>query len=167
MKRAFWPLAACLTLAACGGDSSLNPFRWGGGGGSAQRGPETLAPEGGYTNLDASRMPVAQVLSARWEPLVEGRLLVVTAMAPTKGWWNVDLVTVTPMPRGRVRPDPDGVLRLMLVGTPPPPDSAAARTPAQPGADTVTAAFPISHAALDRIGSVVVQAGENAITLGR
>jgi len=168
MNRVFWPLAACLMLAGCGGgDSSLNPLRWFGGGKTAARANDTLAPKGGYETTRANRLPVAQVLTARWEQMVEGRLLVVTAMAPTKGWWDVELVTSTPMPEGRVRPDPDGVLRLQLVGAPPLPGSAAAAMPAQPGVDTLTVAFPISNAALDRIDSVLVQAGQNAVTLRR
>ncbi|SHL92732.1 hypothetical protein SAMN05444389_102190 [Paracoccus solventivorans] len=168
MNRVFWPLAACLMLAGCGGgDSSLNPLRWFGGGKAAPRATDSLAPKGGYEGTEANRLPVAQVLTARWEPTVEGRLLVVTALAPTKGWWDVELVTATPMPEGRVRPDADGVLRLQLVGAPPAPGSAAAAMPAQQGADTLTVAFPISRAALGRIDSVLVQAGQNAVTLRR
>lgn len=164
MNRALWPIAACLILSACG-DSSLNPLRWFGGE-RAPRGPETLAPARGYPDLSDARAPVAQVLSARWEPTVEGRLLVVTALAPTKGWWDVALATETPQPAGRVRPDADGVLRLRLVGVPPPVDSAAARMPAQPGVDTLTVAFPLSSTALRDIGSVTVTGGTNAISLG-
>ncbi|MCG2921828.1 hypothetical protein KZ305_27465, partial [Escherichia coli] len=84
-----WPLAACLMLAACG-DSSLNPRRWFGGD-PAPRGPQTLAPEGGYTVAEDARQPAAQLLSARWEQTLEGRLLVVTAIPPTKGWWDLAL----------------------------------------------------------------------------
>lgn len=164
MNRALWTIAACLVLSACG-DSSLNPTRWFGGE-RTPRAPETLAPPKGYQIRDDTRLPVAQVLSARWEPTVEGRLLVVTAIAPTKGWWDVALVAQTPQPAGRVRPDADGVLRLRLVGSPPPPDSPAARMPAQPGTDTLTVAFPISSPALRDIGSVTVTGGANAISLG-
>lgn len=164
MNRALWPIAACLILSACG-DSSLNPTRWFGAE-RAPRGPETLAPPKGYQEKADARLPVAQVLSARWEPTVEGRLLVVTALAPTKGWWDVALVTETPQPGGRVRPDADGVLRLRLVGAPPPAGSAAARMPAQPGVDTLTVAFPLGSTALRDIGSVTVAGGANAISLG-
>ena len=117
-----------------------------GAGAGGQRGPQTLEPKGGYARTD-QRLAVPQVLSARWEPTVEGRLLVVTAIAPTKGWWDVALVTETPQPEGRVRPDADGVLRLRLVGSPPLTDDRSARLPAQPGPDTITVAFPISAAA--------------------
>lgn len=164
MKRAFWPIAACLILAGCG-DSSLNPTRWFGGE-RAPRGPETLTPADGYGNQDEMRPPVGQVISARWEPTLEGRLLVVTAIMPTKGWWNLELVTEVPYPGGKVRPDPDLVLRLRLVGVAPPLDSQAARIPAQPGPDTVTVALPLSASTLSRMDSVVVTGAANAISLG-
>ncbi|MBB1490834.1 hypothetical protein H5394_06630 [Paracoccus sp. MC1862] len=157
-------MAACLMLAGCG-DSSLNPMRWFGGE-RAPRAAQTLAPEGGYDTRNDDRLPMGQVLSARWEQTLEGRLLVVTAMPPTKGWWNVELVTETPRPADRVLPDPDGVLRLRLVGAPPPADSTAARMPAQPGSDTLTIALPLSSPVLSRMHSVVVAGAANAISLG-
>ena len=163
MNRALWPIAACLVLSACG-DSRFNPTRWFGG----ERAPrvETLAPPKGYQEKPDSRLPVAQVLSAKWEQTVEGRLLVVTAIAPTKGWWDVALVPETPQPADRIRPDADGVLRLRLVGAPPAADSTTARMPAQPGVDTLTVAFPLSSTALRDIGTVVVTGGTNAVSLG-
>lgn len=164
MNRALWPMTVCLMLAGCG-DSSLNPMRWFGGE-RAPRGPQTLTPEGGYDTRDDSRLPVPQVLSARWERTLEGRLLVVTAMPPTKGWWNVELVSETPRPAGRVLPDPDGVLRLRLVGAPPAEDAPAARMAAQPGPDTLTVALPISSSVLSQMDSVIVTGAANAISLG-
>lgn len=164
MKRVAWPIAICLVLSACG-DSSMNPRRWFGGE-PAPRGPATLTPEKGYTQAADERLPVAQILSARWEPTLEGRLLVVTALAPTQGWWDVALVTQTPQASGELRPDPDGVLRLRLVGAPPPQDSPSARTPVQPEVDTLTVALPLSHRALSEMASVEVAGGANAISLG-
>lgn len=164
MIRPLTLLFLCAVLAGCGGrDSSLNPMRWFGGGGGP-KGPSTLDPKGGYKDESFSRSPVPQVVSARWEKTIEGRLLIVTAMAPTKGWYDVELITDTPQPEGRVRPGPDGVLRLRLVGSPPPADSPAARMPAT-AADTITVAFPISNTALLSIGSVSVAAGMNGIDL--
>ena len=124
MNRPLSMLCLCAVLAGCsGGGSGLNPMRWFGGG--APKKPQSLEPKGGYQTADDSRLPVPQILSARWEPTTEGRLLVVTAIAPTKGWWNVEMVTQTPQPTGRIRPDADGILRLRLLGLPPPPASAA------------------------------------------
>lgn len=165
MIRSLLILSLCAVLAGCGdGGSSLNPMRWFGGGG-APRQPQTLAPKGGYRVAVDSRLPFPQILSARWEPTTEGRLLVVTAIAPTKGWWNVALLTQTPQPAGRLRPDADGVLRLRLVGSPPPAGSAEARTPARPGVDTVTLAFPVSNAALGLMDQVTIAAANNAVSL--
>lgn len=160
-------IVATLTLAACGDRGvSLNPFRWFGGG--AARGPETLTPEGGY-DLAARdpRQLMSSITSARWEPLGEGRLLVVTGLAPTKGWWDPELVTKTPMPAGRIRADADGVLRLRFVAFPPPPDSPDARRPANPQVDTITTAMTISTPALRGIDQVVIQGAGNVITLRR
>mgnify|MGYP006873877705 FL=1 len=44
-------------------------------------------------------------------------------------------------------------------------DPPAARMPAQPGADTLTVAFPLSNAALEWIDSVTISAGLNGISL--
>lgn len=160
-------IAATLTLSACGGEGigRLNPFRWFGG---SPRGPETLTPEGGY-DLAARdpRQLVGSITSVRWEPLGEGRLLVVTGLAPTKGWWDPELVTETPAPAGRIRADADGVLRLRFVAFPPPPESPDARRVANAEVDTITAALTISTAALRGIERVVVQGAGNAVTLDR
>lgn len=164
MNRPLSMLCLCAVLAGCSsGGSGLNPMRWFGGG--APKKPQSLEPKGGYQTADDSRLPVPQILSARWEPTTEGRLLVVTAIAPTKGWWNVEMVTQTPQPTGRIRPDADGILRLRLVGLPPPPASAAAREIARPETDTLTVAFPISNAALGTMDQVTVSAANNAVSL--
>lgn len=165
MIRPLMLLPLCAVLAGCG-DSSMNPMRWFGGG-ERDRGPATLEPRGGYVDQVQGRLPVPQILSARWEKTVEGRLLIVTAIAPTKGWHHVALITEAAQPEGRVRPGPDGVLRLRLVGSPPPQDSDAARLPANPATDTLTVAFPISSTALLDIDSVTVAAAMNSISVKR
>ena len=163
--RTFGALAcAMLVLAGCGrmGDSNWNPMRWFGG--SSQ--PQTLAPEGGYpTQVDDGRVLLAQVTSAKWDPLYEGRLLTVTGLAASKGWWNVALVTEVPMPSGRIRPDENGVLRLRLVGKPPLPDTFAAANPPNPASDPITAALTIPNTVLPSLRQVVVSGAGNAITL--
>ncbi|ARJ68545.1 hypothetical protein [Paracoccus contaminans] len=164
MNRPVSMLCLCAVLAGCsGGGSGLNPMRWFGGG--APKKPQSLEPKGGYRTVDDKRLPVPQILSARWEPTTEGRLLVVTAIAPTKGWWNVEMITQTPQPTGRTRPDADGILRLRLVGLPPPPGSPAAREIARPETDMLTVAFPISNAALATMDQVTVSAANNAVSL--
>lgn len=163
--RTFGALAcAMLVLAGCGrmGDSSLNPLRWFGGSSK----PQTLDPKGGYpAAVNDGRVPLAQVTGARWDPMYEGRLLVVTGLAASKGWWDVALVTEVPMPSGRIRPDENGVLRLRLVGKPPPPDTFAAANPANPVSDTITTALTIPNAVLPGLREVVISGASNAVTL--
>ncbi|HWL59069.1 MAG TPA: hypothetical protein VNQ78_20655 [Paracoccus sp. (in: a-proteobacteria)] len=159
---------AMLVLAGCGrfggdSDSSWNPFRWFGGGSNQ---PTTLEPEGGYpTTTTDGRLGLAHITAARWEPLYEGRLLVVDAIPATKGWWNVALVTEVPMPRGRVRADATGTLRLRLVGNPPAKGTAAASSPANPTSDTITTAMTISNEALAGVDEVIITGGGNSVTL--
>lgn len=87
-------LGAVLAATGCsrfGSDSGLNPFGWMGGG-SQQ--PTTLEPKGGWkTEQQDGRQLVPQILSAGFQPLTEGKLLVVRAFAPVKGWWGVELVS--------------------------------------------------------------------------
>ncbi|WP_313350941.1 hypothetical protein [Paracoccus sp. (in: a-proteobacteria)] len=159
---------AMLVLAGCGrmGDSSLNPFRWFGGSRAAQQ--QTLEPKGGYPIVaQDGRFALAQVTSAKWEPLYEGRMLVVTGLAGSKGWWDVALVTEVPMPKGRIRPDENGVLRLRLVGKPPLPDTFAAANPPSPASDMVTVALTIPNAAVTELREVVITSATNIITLRR
>lgn len=169
MKNLTAPLLiVTLAVAGCGrGDSSLNPFRWFGGGGGGPR-VTTLEPDGGYRNVAAESRPgIAQVTGASWQPLSEGRLLVVTGMTPTKGYWRASLVAETPDPTGRLRPDADGVLRLRMVAEPPPPGSVAARQPAAPPVDTITTAVAISNTTLTGLRQVVISGANNTITLSR
>lgn len=159
-------LGCALLAAGCGrfSDSGLNPFGWFGG--SNQ--PTTLAPEGGYpTTSTDGRIGLAQVTGAKWDPLYEGRLLVVTGLPATKGWWKVALVTEVPMPPGRIAPDENGVLRLRLVGHPPATDSAEARMAPNPASDTVTVAMTLSNETLAKIREVVITGANNAVTLRR
>lgn len=162
-----------VTLAACGGGggsagsagSSLNPFRWFGGGNNQ---PATLAPEGGYpTQSSDNRAQISRVTGARWEPLYEGRLLVVTGLPATKGWWAAELITEVPMPEGRVRGDAFGVLRLRLVGLPPLENTFPASVAAQPGLDEISVAMTLSNEALATISEVVITGGTNSVTLRR
>ncbi|MBC9245976.1 hypothetical protein H4P12_04430 [Paracoccus sp. 11-3] len=160
-------LIAALTLAGCGGrfsDSGWNPLAWGSGG---SRGPSTLEPEGGYEASGDLRPAIAQITSARWEPLNEGRLLVVTGLAPTKGYSSVALITTRAQPSGRISPDADGVLRLRLVGVPPLPESPQARMAANPVTDTITASMSLSHIQLAPISAVEITGASNVVTIRR
>lgn len=162
LKQTTLSLAALAFLAGCG-DSSLNPTRWFGG--PRDTGPTTLDPKGGYGPSDA-RMAFGQIVATKWEPTNEGRLLVVTAMPPTQGYWNVALIPEVAQPEGRLATDADGVLRLRLVGNPPPRDSVEARRPARQG-DLITAAISVPNGALSRMSQVVVSGAQNAVTVRR
>lgn len=159
-------LMVILLMAGCGGrfsDSGLNPLRWFG----PEAPPATLAPEAGYAQSGDLRPGIPQITGARWEPTNEGRLLVVTAMAPTKGYSSVALITARPQPAGRISPDADGVLRLRMVGVPPAPDNPAAALPARVETDQITAALPLSSVQLARIGAVEITGAGNIVTLRR
>ena len=170
MNRTITPLVltSLLALSACGGrfsDSGFNPLGWLGGGGGRIT---SLEPEGGYAAAIADpRAGIAQITSARWEPLNEGRLLVVSGMAPTKGYWSAELVSETPDPTGRLRPGADGVLRLRFVAVPPPADSTAARSPASPDVDEISAAVTLSNATLAGLSEVVVTSAGNVVSIRR
>lgn len=155
-------LAASLAVSGC--SSRLNPINWFDRTPST---PTTLEPRGGYAASDDSRQAIPQIISAKWEPLNEGRLLVVTGVTPTKGWWDAALIPETPQAAGRLRPDADGVLRLRFVANPPLPDSPDARLPANPAVDSITAAVALSNLRLSGITQVIVTSGSNAVSLRR
>ena len=90
-----------------------------------------------------------------------------TAVPATQGWWDVALVTEMRMPPGRIQPDQDGVLRLRLVGHPPPQGSAASQRAANPASDSVTAALTLSNEALADIREVIITGAGNAVSLRR
>lgn len=167
MNRLTAPLLmSALLLSGCGGrlgDSSLNPFRWFGGGTP----PQSLEPEQGYGRAADARPGIPVITGAAWQPTNEGRLLVVTAMTPTKGYSGVALETARPQPAGRISPDADGVLRLRMVGQPPAADSPAARLPARPETDLITAALSLSAVQLSRISAVEISGAANQVTLRR
>lgn len=161
-------LVFVLLLSGCGGrgsDSGLNPFGWFGGGGNREQ-PVSLIPDDGtiVTNLP---LGIPQIASARWEPLNEGRLLVATGLAPTKGYHDARLVPMRPQPSDRLSPDPDGVLRLRFAAQPPAPDSQAARLPANPAVDSITVALAISNVELARISRVEISGATNIVSLNR
>ncbi|UXU74627.1 MULTISPECIES: hypothetical protein [unclassified Paracoccus (in: a-proteobacteria)] len=167
MGKRTWGALACMLLvvAGCGrfGDSSLNPLRWMG---SAQ--PASIEPKGGYpTERADGRLPLSRITAARWEPLYEGRLLVVEGLGASKGWWDARLQTETPMPAGRLSPDENGVLRLLLVGKPPQANTFEAANPPNPVTDRITVGLPVPNAVLDNLREVVITSAGNSVTLRR
>lgn len=157
-------LALVATLAVSGCSSRLNPMNWFDTTPSA---PATLEPRGGYGAAEDARQPIPRLLSARWEPTSDGRLLVVTGMGPTKGWWDAALIPEVPQAAGRLRPDESGVLRLRFVANPPLPESPDARLPADPAVNSITAAVALSALRLNGITEVVITGGANGLSLRR
>lgn len=160
-------LAFSLLLSGCGsfsGDSGLNPLGWFGGGDRA----DTLAPKGGYpTVAEDSRQPIAHISNATMKDVPDGKLLVVTGMAPTKGWWDAELIPETQEVAGRLRGDADGILRLRFVARPPYSDSVDARTPANPNVDMITTAIPISAITLTSLRGITVSGATQVINIKR
>lgn len=164
MTRLTLPLLiSALILSGCGrlGDSGWNPLSWRG----APATPETLAPEGGYRQAVDPRPAVPQLLAAQWQPLVDGRLLVVEGFAPVKGYHSAALVRAQSRPGDPLDPDPDGVLRLRFVAVPPPAD--APRLPAAPVTDPITVALPFSFLQLSRLSAIEITGGDRIVTLTR
>lgn len=162
-------LISALLLSGCGGigsgDSGWNPLGWFSGGGSSKT--ETLEPEDGYVQKSDIRPGIPQILSAKWEPITEGRLLVVTGLAPTKGYHSAELIAARPHPGGRLAPDADGVLRLRFVALPPLSDSTAARLPANPAVDSITVAMAISSVQLAGVTKIEIAGASNVVTLSQ
>nr|WP_111298380.1 hypothetical protein [Paracoccus saliphilus] len=164
MTRLTMPLLiGALILSGCGriGDSGWNPLRWRG----SPSTPETLAPEGGYNATADARPGVPHIASANWEPLAEGRLLVARGVGPTKGYHSAALVTARSQPEGRFGPDEDGILRLRFVALPPAAGSPAARMAADPLADQIVVALPLSFRQLSRISGVEISGAGDIVTL--
>ncbi|WP_405403610.1 hypothetical protein [Paracoccus sp. Ld10] len=167
MTRLTLPLLiGALILSGCGrfGDSGWNPLGWRG---PAATTPETLAPEGGYPKAQDDRPVVPQILGAEWQPLSDGRLLVLRGFAPLKGYHSAALVRSVPRSGDQLQPDADGVLRMRFVASPPPAGSAAASMPANTATDTITVALPISFLRLSRLSAIQIEGGDRVITLTR
>lgn len=157
-------LALAATLAVSGCSSRLNPMNWFDRTPSA---PDTLEPRGGYAAKSDARQAIPHLLAAQWQPTSDGRLLVVTGLGPTKGWWDAALIPEVPQAAGRLRPDENGVLRLRFVANPPLEGSPDARLPANPEVDSITAALALSNIRMAGINQIVITGAGNAISLRR
>lgn len=133
---------------------------------SSSKGPVTLDPKGGYpAGKQETRQLMPGITSAVWEPIAEGKLLVVVTNPPQKGWWKAGLVTRTAQPEGRFTPDEDGVLRLDLVGySPADANRGEAILPAS-GVDAITVALPLSHTALASIARIDITSAGRTVSL--
>ena len=164
MTRLTLPLLmGAVILSGCGrfGDSGWNPLSWGPG----RANELTLTPDGGYAAQRDPRPSVPQIISAKWEPLSDGRLLVVNGFAPVKGYHSAELVRAQLRPGNKLQPDDDGVLRLRFVAVP--PEAGAPRLAADPVRDPITVALPFSAQRLSRLNAIEIEGANQVITLRR
>jgi hypothetical protein len=147
MKRAtLIVMCSVLVLGACGNvrDSRLNPRNWF----SASTSEPTLGPT---AQVQDFRPAVPQVASLAIERTSSGALVRASAVMPSGGWWDAELI-----PENNGRPV-NGVLTYRFV-------AAAPRTPVQASSErarTITAAATISSFTLDEVTSVVVRGDQN------
>ncbi|WP_151719961.1 hypothetical protein [Gemmobacter serpentinus] len=150
------PLLAALTLvlftSACGGfsQSRLNPVNWFG-----RAEPAAAAPVIPARPADP-RALAGQITDLKMEPMPGGAILRATAVMPTQGWWEAELVAVDKEPV-------DGKM-VYEFRTYPPINQAGVSTP---HSRSITAAVFLSDIKLSRINSVTVQGATNGMTTRR
>lgn len=143
-------LVASLVVAGCGTirESRMNPMNWFGE--SAEEDPRgDLGPSALTTD---NRPLVPQVTQMRIDRTASGAIVRAEAVMPSAGWWDAELVPVND-----ARPV-DGVLTLRFVAAAPREPIATQNVRAR----TIVAAYTLSLAQLDVIGSIVVQGAENS-----
>ena len=100
--RIFLITGLVLTLAACSGGGSfgsggsasgLNPFNWFGGGQRAAR-RNSLEPRRGYNSTPEYRQLADQITDLSVERSSVGTVITATALMPTQGWFNAELVRI-------------------------------------------------------------------------
>jgi len=89
-----------LSLTACSGGSSgsasrLNPFNWFGGGNSSAERRSSLEPRRGYAADPEYRQLADQITDLSVERSTVGVIIRATALMPTQGWFNAELVPVS------------------------------------------------------------------------
>ncbi len=149
------PIMASVALAGC---SWMNPMNWFGG--SEQ--VKTLEPEGGYAAaLQDGRPLVAQVTDLRIDRTLTGAIVSATAVPPSQGWWNAELVAENDgMPV-------DGVITYRFVAAAPRPGSADAGRVLTPDSRQISAAASINATRLAATRRVVVIAEGNSRAVSR
>ncbi len=148
-------LAVLLTISACGTvrDSLFNPFNWFG---SSREQPSGLVPAGGVAALD-NRAVAHQIIDMSVERTPGGAIVRATAVPPTQGWWDADLVAEND---GRAV---DGVMTYTFrIAEPPRPWPAGT-----PQSRELTAGAFIPNTRLDAVRQVVVRGAANQRVSGR
>lgn len=149
------PLLAALALvmfvSACGAvrESRLNPFNW-------FKRSETVAVAEVTPGAVQDPRPLAEQITAlKVEPASGGAILRVTALPPTQGWWDAELV--------KRSPDENGA-RIYDFRMSPPKGQAGVNTPRS---REITAAVFLTTRQLQEITSITVQAATNGMTSRR
>lgn len=145
-------ICSALVLGACGsvGGSRLNPLNWFGG--------STSEPSLGPTSQVVDGRPLVPEVSAlAIERTSSGALVRATALMPSGGWWDAELI-----PENNGRPV-NGVLSYRFV-------AAAPRSPvdgSSEAARTIVAGATISTFTLEEVTSVTVQGAGNQRSVRR
>lgn len=150
------PLLGALTLvlftSACGGfsQSRLNPVNWFGRAEPAQAVPLPVS-----TSRD-DRSLSGQITELRMEPMPGGAILRATAVMPSQGWWEAELVPVEKEPvDGKMVYEFRSYAPIKAAGV------------STPRSRSITAAVFLSDIKLARINSVTVQTEVNGLTTRR
>jgi len=141
-----------VTVSGCGmvRESRLNPFNWFGSATPAQPAPapdRIVAPD--------RRELAAQITGLTIEPTPDGAIVRATALPPTLGFWDAELVALDKGESGKITYE----FRYR-----PPVEPMAASTPQ---ARSIVAAAFLSNKRLQLINEVLVQGATNALTSRR
>jgi len=145
-------MALVLFTSACGGfrQSRFNPLNWFGGAEPAA----AAAPS--VVDREDPRALAGQITALKVEPMPGGAIVRATAVMPTQGWWEAELVPVEKEPV-------DGRM-VYEFRTFPPVTQADISTPQS---RSITAAVFLSDIRLSQIASVTVQGATNGLTARR
>lgn len=137
-------LIATLLLGGCSAarESRLNPFNWFGADAAAEPGQAAPAP----TRAADPRPLVADIVSARLEPIPGGAILHAVGLPPAQGYWQADLVEEPGATAGR---------RIYSLRAQGPLVARPAAGPAR--AREITAALFLSDQALAGLREIVVE----------
>ena len=150
------PLLAALSLvlftAGCGGfgQSRWNPFNWFGGAEQAQPAQPSVV------DAEDPRALAHQVTALKVDLMPGGAIVRATAVMPTQGWWEAELVPVEKRPT-----DGKMVYEFRVY----PPISRADVSTQQ--SRTVNVAVFLSDIALSTLSSITVQGATNGLTTRR
>ena len=154
-------LLLATALAGCGfSESRLNPWNWW----DHSKDAATLEPETGWIKTpDDNRIPVAKLVSAKFEPVHGGMVLRALGLPPTQGWWDAELHD--PGEVSGIGGPKDGVLTLEFVMSEPLPSEPVSRRVGSPQSREIDVARFISIYDLREIDEIQLVAADGTRTL--